>query len=145
MQREIKFRGKRVDTGKWVYGYLVKDSIGMTYIITYFGCSITACSDCGVPAVDYYEVIPETVGQYTGLKDKNGKEIYNLDIISHYREYALVIWNEDRYILKWLSESCNYHEELCFWATERKISVIGNIFDNRELIDNPELCLDILN
>ena len=61
--REILFRGKRVDNGEWVYGDLSQHKTGKKFI------------KCG-SAIHSYEVIPKSIGQYTGLTDKNAKKIF---------------------------------------------------------------------
>ena len=66
MKREIKFRGKRLDNGEWVYGFLADED----YI-----------NDINSIDLSSIEVDPATVSQYTGLKDCNGKEIYEGDIV----------------------------------------------------------------
>lgn len=69
MKRDIKFRGIRRDNGEWIYGDL-NHLVDGVYISNDHGCNMA-------------QVYPDTVGQYTGLKDKNGKEIYEDDILAH--------------------------------------------------------------
>ena len=67
--REIKFRGKRVDNGEWVYGYYMNRKGNQSHFI--------------LNEKGNFRVHPETVGQYTGLKDKNGVEIYEDDVVKY--------------------------------------------------------------
>ena len=137
--REIKFRGKRTDNGEWVEGYYCK-SYGRHngYIYDYH-------SIYDYELGEHYEVIPETVGEYTGLPDKNGKKIWEGDIVKHYNNAF-----QDRVDVKTNIYEVKYHEKYCYFYLARKqnnllfdgnwsyylkeIEVIGNIHDNSELL-----------
>lgn len=126
--REILFRGKDIETRKWVYGYYVCFN-GKEHRI-YSGYAET---DCGNYYPDFYRVIPETVEQYTGLTDKNGNnKIFEGDIL---------IRGFDKYLVKWNKSQCrwsiyiNNYEVMGFNEdTINYFEVIGNIHDNPELL-----------
>lgn len=130
MNRTIKFRGKRIDNGEWVYGYLADED----YI-----------NDIDSIDLSSIEVDRDTVGQFTGLFDKNGKEIYEGDIISVNGKYPKLVKYINDYACFCLANIEDLDEEMDtgYWhqvspgwwnSSKREIQVIGNIYDNPELI-----------
>ena len=123
--REILFRGKRVDNGEWIDGFY-SHSGDKTYIIF----------DNGF-AISYFkmkEVLPETVGQFTGLTDKNGKKIFEGDIVSVFEGIIQKVVNENsRYAFHNSNEICCYVLSIC---KSKDIEVIGNIYDNPEFLED---------
>lgn len=125
--RTIKFRGKDIETGQWLSGCLIQRIGYMPSIIfPYESNGKVRYSECAV--------IRETVGQFTGITDKNGKEIYEGDIITfdnYLQGLSRVVYDYSGYY----AESKTY-STLLRPTLEKHISVIGNIHDNP---DNPEL------
>ena len=135
--REILFRGKRMDDGEWVEGYLVKAVGGECMILP-----VTTEHCGGAEFSEGYHCDPTTVGQYTGLKDKNGKRIFDGDICRNTRTGEIVsvkwhgtmagyVWNKRR------ADGFLFDFGELFRACD-KYEVIGNIHDNQELLKGGE-------
>ena len=135
--REILFRAKRIDNGEWIEGDLVHAPDGRTAVSTYD---------------DLVETVPETVCQYTGLTDKNGRKIFEGDIITYQhdnddcpfpnkdtkRRVGRVYFQEFRScfaVAEGRNGSDMINQDLIKYVQNgNRVQVIGNIFDNPELI-----------
>lgn len=125
MNREILFRGKRIENGEWVYGSLVLWYDGSISIET------------GVYDAPMYAVDPATIGQYTGLTDKNGKRIFEGDLITipgskRQGLPAPVTWSNFDARFEICRRGFN---PICLDGDEGIYEVIGNIHDNYEFLE----------
>lgn len=150
--REILFKAKRIEDDKWIEGfycsirettYCIKEDYDRNPVPTHHCIAVDEMTDWGLPnKLRLYEVDPETLCQFTGLTDKNGKKIWENDIVNHNGEYAPVkfgmycssfdygSYNFGFYVD--FPEETFYRKELGYW--HRKIETAGNVFDNPELL-----------
>ena len=125
MKREILFRGKRADNGEWVYGYLIGNNVIVGEVVDfdedYFNTEF------------WYKVDPETVGQFTGLTDKNGAKIFDGDIVRFYDDSEDELTNG---VVVSNADFCSFcvsmkgHEDVMLMA-HWQYEAIGNIYDNK--------------
>ena len=136
MKREILFRGKRADNGEWIYGYLIGNNVIVGEVVDfdedYFNTEF------------WYKVVPETVGQFTGLTDKNGTKIFDGGIISVSGVVNKLVTYIDKYACFCLANTNELNSKYMYpwqqvapgWWNEfgREIEAIGNAYDNPELL-----------
>ena len=143
--REYLFRGKRKDNGEWIEGYVFDDDlIGSSKVFV----GAVVIENNKITGTFFYEVIPETVGQFTGLTNRNGKKIFEGDIVKEeYEVFVSARAKEKRVKIGYVeyesnSLCCGYYAY--FWNDKEKwrgnfaihcgCEVIGNIHDNPELL-----------
>ena len=130
--REILFRGKLKDKDEWI-GEWIEGIYCPCYWDLYMRRvekpRIIILSNKGKTDGLWREVIPETVGQYTGLTDKNGKRIFEGDIVRYEDDIGYVIYNGDD--ARFLVDSPNMYISMDY---SNEFEVIGNIHDNPELL-----------
>lgn len=143
--REILFRGKRVDTGEWVEGFYVQvdNKAYISLLLDISGDGVITMFDEKQSKSHLYtlspflEVIPESVGQYTGLTDKNGNKIFEGDIIRYPRcggsRIAVVTYSckNTEYRLKGKIDCMN----IGVWFNGFELETIGSVHDDPELLE----------
>ena len=129
--REILFRGKRADNGKWEYGDLWCNPYGKRVV-----CIVSPINDQGTTGGN--EVDPETVGQYTGLIDKNGRKIFEGDILGGYLDDN---YPENQTVMEvvwcncwWGTKEIGCDPDPLEWEDGEILEIVGNVWDNPELM-----------
>lgn len=139
--KEILFRGKRVDNGEWAFGDLIARE--NKYYIHPQGNYSFQVDGVLSRLIVLYEVIPETVGQFTGLTDKNGKKIFEGDIVkewsSHWKTPLKTEINIYEVVCEYLGSlhlirKTEYGENSTPLYRRSVVEVIGNIYDNPKLL-----------
>lgn len=136
MKREIKFRGKSIHEDVWLYGWLMQATDWSKAMIQEFEGKRDGGYDLCA------EVIPDTVGQFTGLLDACGKEIYEGDIIESKfgggkpaRHFVGYNTSEAAFTSELIGEFHNSGSIRQSWIDQYGKKVIGNIYDNKELLE----------
>ena len=150
--QEIEFRGQRADTKEWVYGDITFTNYFKKEEVKPFILNPIDVRECGYNAI-CHEVIPETVGQYIGIKDIYGKKVFRGDIvkvkeivytncyreeIEEIREYTgEVVWHLNGWFIAIKKEKGILYNSLWLWNVEDNnddtMEIIGNHWDNPEM------------
>ena len=130
--RTIKFRGRRIDNGEWVYGDLeIRRKTGVCLIHTYNDDDTYK---------KQFEIGQETVGLYTGLTDKNYREIYEGDIVKDERgKIGYVSWlqQECGFVIVWKKSDSRlgHRARGSGYEYDRSLEVIGNIYNDQDILE----------
>lgn len=139
MQDRYLFRGKRIDNGEWVIGNCIDDGVTGQVFIHTVGNSVNESDKVGEEGCLQFvafEVAQATICQCTGLKDKNGNLIWENDVVSYCdctKEDYVIAWEQNKACFEYQEYSCsmmNFDE-----LSGCEVEVIGNIFDNPELLE----------
>ena len=129
--REILFRGK-TEQGEWVEGYYLYASYSNKHYIQVWHHGFYS-------ELQSFEVIPETVGQYTGLTDKNGRKIFEGDIViakqERQQDRAVITFENGAFIAQPVADKILEKTLWEYWWNDWDLEVIGNIYDNPELLE----------
>ena len=124
--REILFRGKKIDGGEWIKGFYAENGHGSSNIQP--KGKFLACL-----------VKPETVGQFTGLTDKNGNKIFEGDILESDSERFVVDWDDEFSGFYLTNVNPRYQGVAMFANVADDGYIIGNVHDNPEMLNNETL------
>lgn len=129
--RKIEFRAKRIDNEEWIYGNLMQFEDSATFIFADERKGASTLTYAHFIINNMHAIDEKTVGQYTGLKDKNGKKIFEGDICweEHNECYGVVKFEEGKFLYVWE----NIAEDL--WEVADSIEIYGNIHENLELLE----------
>ena len=135
MEDRYLFKAKRIDNGEWVQGALFN---GESHCIIGQEIKFSPYTEHECKIVGY-EVDRDTICQCTGLKDKNGKLIWENDIIKCKFGIAVAVWDKSEWRIKLVKDNI-WRKDLHYWAVEdnQRTEVIGNKFDNPEFLESEE-------
>lgn len=135
--RDIEYRGKSIRTGNWIVGSSLINKLG-AYIVSEENPH--ECTQYGYIEIDEYEkVLPETVGQYTGLKDKHGKKIYEGDVLEHANEFGdhewktIIVFEDGMFTCKHVRNG--FVSKVSPYIEMQSAEIIGNTYENLELLE----------
>jgi uncharacterized phage protein (TIGR01671 family) len=145
MQERYLFKAKRKDDGEWVIGNRIDDGVTGQVFIHAVGNSVNESDKVGEEGCLQFvafEVAPATICQCTGLKDKNGNLIWENDIVMTVYDgnehIYQVVWDESELDFKATNGKENYESNFEYLPCCDEIEILGNCFDNPELLEEEE-------